>query len=283
MLGEQCRVVKPVVRLDAPATQLKAASFDDLIQSFEMLAAPPGVHPPDAIVSKDFQRNVQRLLVLVPSAGAPPGTWDVGLGPHGDTNSLLRWAEANSYAVAIFAAQALEAKPAEVWDRVLRGSPARCVSVAAVSGSLPLLQAALAPLHPVLYSRFRTLCVVQDQATSNSEASASPTLPAELQSHLANSLVRLPASWAEAEPFLAHQQLFEVLLGREELWQKGEARKYAGFQGLKENDMPGLRRIGLDQRVSRLDRDRHDDELARLLKKNERANQGNDEDEPGVD
>eukprot|EP00913_Durusdinium_trenchii_P016942 g15927.t1 len=69
-------------------------------------------------------------------------------------------------------------------------------------------------------------------------------------------------------------------------WQSLELKKYYGFQGLKENDMPGLKRMGVDQRVQRLDRDRNNDELARLLKKHEEAKskpeEGSDE-EPGID
>lgn len=206
---------------------------------------------------------------------------------------MLAWAEANGYATALFSAAALEAATSEIWDRVLRGSPAGCVTVVVASGMLPVLQAALLPMHPLLFSRFRAVCVVSDSGTGAAPRdwaqrllAEGPEMPDELRGHLRSVLVRIPDPTGLA-PREWHQHVFELLREREDRFQKTEAKKYAGFQGLKENDMPGLRRMPVETRIARLDRDRGNDELAQLLKKHERqAGAGayeSDEEEPGVD
>jgi len=270
--------VRPVIRADEPEGTEDMA-LEDLVAHFGMLRAPPGADPPGAVVTADFQRNSSRLLVLLPAAGAPPGAWDATLGSgHGAAPALLRWAEANGFAAALFLPRAAGAGPPEqLWDRVLRGNPSKCVCVAVARGMLPVLEAALAPLHPVLYSRFRTVVVWDGGGDGVGGAAGSH---AELRAHLSAALVRMPPAWAASEPRVAHQRLFEILVEREERWQRSQVKKYASFQDLKENDMPGLRRISVDKRIERLDRDRGNDELARLLRKHENEDS---EDEPGVD
>jgi len=272
-------VVKPTVRLDEEVAQV--SSFDDLVSSLGVVLAPPGAVQPCAVATEDFPKNCTRLLVLLPSAGAPPGSWDAKAGGgHGDAVPIIRWAQANGYAACLFSAAALAAAPAETWDRVLRGSPAGTVFVLAANGALPTLAAALAPVHPLLYSRVR-LALAPFEGTNSWPPAWPKELPAELVEHLAGIVLRAPAAWAQEEPRAALQLLFELLAIRETRWQQREARKYAGFQTLKENDMPGLKRMGVEQRIQRLDRDRANDELAQLLKRNEKVEE--DGDEPGVD
>jgi len=283
-------VVKPVVRLDEPG-ELGPPTLEYLVERFGMRVAPPNSQSPaPALVSADFPRNVARLLVLVPSSGSPAGAWNA----HEPAAQMLSWAEANGYATALFRAEALEAAPHETWDRVLRGSPAGCVAVVAASGTLPVLQAALLPLHPLLLSRFRAVCAVPEGGAGSEGAPSDfagqwlaelPPGSEELRGHLRAALVRLPAP-AGREPRAWHQHLFELLQEREDRFQRTEAKKYAGFQGLQENDMPGFRRLPMEKRIERLDRDRGNDELARLLHKHERqtgADAHESEEEPGVD
>jgi len=278
-------VVKPVVRLD----EQEEPTLEELAVHFKLLEAPPGVKPPQGLVTPDFQQNSARLLVLLPSAGTPLGAWD----GQGTAAPLLRWAEANGYAVALFSSAALQAAPADVWDRILRGSPARFVGVAVAGDMLPTLLTALSSMHPLLYSRFRAVCVAGGEgpggaapADASQLLATGPQLPEDLRVHLRGAMLRLPPAPAAPDRGSAPQQLFELLLEREDRWQRIEANKYAGFQGLKENDMPGLRRMGVEQRIERLDRDRGNDELARLLRKHEKQAARGDaesEDEPGVD
>jgi len=278
-------VAKPVVRLDE-AEDAGPPSFQKLLARFGMQEGPPGAEPPvPAVVSANFPRNVKRLLVMIPSSGAPPGAWN----GHDSAAQMLSWAEANGYATALFSAQALEASPSEIWDRVLRGSPAGCVTVVVADGMLPVLQAALLPMHPLLLSRFRAVCVPSENGGGSARDFAQrllaqgPAMPDEIHSHLRAVLVRIPSP-VDREPWAWHEHLFELLQEREDRFQKTEAKKYAGFQGLQENDMPGLRRMPVEKRIERLDRDRGNDELARLLRKHEKqAGDGDDEEEPGVD
>lgn len=281
---EQKLVVKPVVRLDEPEYP-QPASFDILIESFGMLPAPPGASQPGALVSPDFQQNSVRLLVVVPSSGTPPGAWD-----SQDTAApLLLWAQANSYAVALFSARSLEAAPEDFWDRILKGSPARFVAVVIGNGMLPIVQAALAPLHPLLISRFRAICVACEGNDIHGLAkllTQGQPMSEQLRNHFSGALMPLPSESRGSAPYMAHQGLFETLLAREERWSRIEAKKYAGFQNLKENDKPGLKRMSVEKRIERLDRDRGNDELARLLRKHEKQAAGapeSDEEEPGVD
>ncbi|CAE8679885.1 unnamed protein product [Polarella glacialis] len=285
--AEKRPVLKPVVRLDGQDNGDKVCTLQELAAFTSLGLAPPGSPEPVAVVSDNFQSNSARLLVVVPSTG-PLGAWDAEVGAGlGAMGPLLSWAEVNGYAVAVFCAQALRAAPAETWDRVLIGSPARCATVLVGSGMLEVLRAALRPVHPLLISRFRTVVVRGSEAVA--DVQASEELPEELRAHLSGAMAFAPLAWDQLEPQVARQRLFELFQEREERWMSLEGMKYMGFQGLKQNDMPGMKRLGVDERIKLLDRDRNDDELARLLKKHDKAKdrgsvaeEGSD-DEPGVD
>lgn len=276
------QVVKPTLRLDeeeAPAV----SSLSDLASLLSLTLAPPGAVEPVAVTTDDFPRNCNRLLLLLPSAGAPSGAWDTSARDgRGSPVPIFRWAQANGYAACLFSAAALEEAPTETWERVLKGSPAGCVFVLAASGSLPTLARALQPIHPLLYSRFR-VALAPFEGPAAWPPAWPADLPAELIEHLAGAVLRAPAAWAKEEPRGVVQLVFECLALRESRYQNAEARKYQGFQTLKENDMPGMKRLGLDERIARMDRDRGNDELAQLLKKHEHGKFDEDELEPGVD
>merc|ERR1712188_186414 len=67
------------------------------------------------------------------------------------------------------------------------------------------------------------------------------------------------------------KEWFERFREVEGKWQEGEAMKLGALAGLKENDVPGLRRVPVDQRVNRINRDRNNDELSRLCQAGEAA------------
>ncbi|CAK0896434.1 unnamed protein product [Prorocentrum cordatum] len=291
------RLCRPTLRAGeayAPAPGAEAAALEECGARLGMAGAPPGADPPLALVSRDFARNSARLLVVVPSAGAPRGVWDAALAEGGvgaaTSPPLLRWAEANGFAVALFCGEGPHGLSPKVWDGVLKGSPAGCASVLVAGGMLPALEAAMDQLHPLLFSRFRSVCVAPslpgggEPSAAPGDGGAAVEVSAELRQHLGKALLRLPPEWARQDAFSAHQQLFEALLRREDFWSQNEAKKYAGFRDLKENDVPGLRRIGIDKRVERITRDRGNDELSQLMRKHERNDAGvGEEDEPGVD
>lgn len=281
--------MKPALRLDEP--DILDASQELLMEKFKMQIAPPNADPPVALVSPNFRQNVQRLLVLVPSRGAPFGSWDTDLpNGRGATVPILQWAEANNYAVAIFSSAALEAAPAEAWDRIVSGTPARHVVIlAAARGSLDLLHAALEPVHELLFARFHMVAMPWEGVTP---ASASPSLasslpkPKALRLHLRAVQMHWPLEWLELEPRLMRQRIFEMFKEKEDVWQAQEANKMMNIRSLKENDIPGLRRVPVDERVARINRDRNTDELSRLCQTNSRQGKGkeeDDEEEPGVD
>eukprot|EP00435_Cladocopium_sp_Y103_P049837 s1260_g15.t1 len=272
------QVVKPIRPLDCKEPCVQAKTLKHLTK-YGLVLAPPGADVPIAVVSSNFETNSSRLLVVVPAPG-DAAIWDPTLGEHGNVAHMMLWAEANGYASAFFSHQALSASPAENWDRVVRGSPARHATVIVASGMLNCLQAALQSVHPLLFSRFRTVCIFGADTLEDFNAQTP-----ELRRHLEGSTVAIPSTWQQLETQVAYQYLFELLRDKEERWHTLELKKYAGFQGLKENDMPGLKRMGVDQRVQRLDRDRNDDELARLLKKHEeaRSKAEDSEEEPGID
>lgn len=273
-------VQHPVLRLDEP--EVLHVSVEDLIGSYQMQAAPPGADPPVALVSPDFRQNAQRLLVLLPAAGAPLGAWDPELeNGLGAAFPMLQWAEANGFAVALFSSAAIAAAPSEAWDRILIGSPAKYVAVAAAGKEgLLTLHAALEPLHALLYGRIR--CVITGAVAMGGEL---PAKPPELRGHLRSVQVQWPEGGCqEMEPRLVRKRLVEIALKREDAVMKQESTKYAGLQNLKENDIPGIRRLNWQQRVERLDRDRNTDELSQLIDKHTKASKGYDEEEePGVD
>mmetsp|Transcript_58104 Transcript_58104/g.101721 ORF Transcript_58104/g.101721 Transcript_58104/m.101721 type:complete len:304 (-) Transcript_58104:69-980(-) len=273
-------VQHPVLRLDEP--DILHASVEDLIGIHQLQAAPPDADPPVALVSPDFRKNSQRLLVLVPSVGAPFGSWDPDLESGcGATVPMMQWAEANGYAAVLFSAAALASAPSESWDRIMMGSPAKYVVVAAAGKEgLLTLHACLAPLHSLLYSRIRTVFT-----GAAALGGALPEKPPELRGHLRGAQVQWPEDgFQQLEPRLVRRRLIELALTREDNWQKQETTKYSGLQNLKENDIPGIRRLDWQQRVARLDRDRNTDELSQLIQKHTRNSNGNnDEEEPGVD
>lgn len=279
-------VAKPALRLDEP--DVLDTSAELLISRFGMQVAPPGADPPLALVTPNYRMGVQRVLVLVPSAGAPFGAWDTDL-PEGRGASvpILQWAEANRYEVALFSSDALAAAPAECWDKVVGGSPSRHVVVlVAARGALELLHAAMAPVHELMFSRIRLISMPWEGAVPGSSlASSLPSKPKPLRAHLRQAQRQWPSEWAALEARVLRQRLFEMLHEREVAWQAEEAAKYGSIGNLKENDVPGLKRINVDTRVARIDRDRNADELSRLIDKHATAGGAidDDEDEPGVD
>jgi len=279
--AQRRQVLKPILRLDTPTVPEKVQTTPELV-AYGLQLAPPGSEVPVAVVSSDFNKNSARLLIVIPGPGAA-SCWDAELEKLGYVEPLFRWAEANGYATAFFSHQALCQSPVDTWDRIVRGSPARHVSVMVAAGMLNVMEAALKQVHPLLFSRFRTVCIHGGDTMEDFASS-----PVELRQHLEATTVVLPSNWEGLERQVALQCLFELLRDREDHWAKLELMKYTGFQSLKENDLPGLKRMGVDQRVQRLNRDRNDDELARLLKKHDKARTdptaeiASDE-EPGVD
>jgi hypothetical protein len=266
------------------------ATAEYLIERFGLIFAPPDANPPIALVTPDFRKNAARLLMLVPSAGAPFGAWDTDLPENrGASVPIIQWALANQYAVALFSAAALEASPADAWDRIIRGSPAHhVVTLVASRGALDQIHSAMAPIHEILYARARVFCMPWDIGLPSSASPSAPTKlpekPKELRNHLRQSQMQWPDEWALLHPHLMRQRLFEMLKEKEDAWSSREANKYSGLQQLKENDIPGLKRLGVDQRVQRLHRDRDKDELAQLINKHATPSAMNDdEEEPGVD
>jgi len=281
-------VVSPIVPIGEP-DPLPATSFEELVEAYPgLMLGPPGALIPHAAVTEDFPRNCKRLIVLVPSPGAKPGSWNADADPEVcSATPILRWAQANNYSAALFSSEALAKDAATAWDHVLRGSPASTVTVLAANGAMPIVGTALAPVHALLFNRFRTFCAPFDGHGNGKAAQWPPAwpqgLPKELSQHLAATAVRAPDAWRGQRAGEVFRGIFEMLALREERWQRREGKKYAGFQNMKENDMPGLKRLGLQERVERLDRDRGDDELARILKRNEKAGDSDGENEPGVD
>jgi len=274
------QVLKPVFRLDeTEESPDRVTSIDELTENLGLMPAPPGASAPKAVVSTDYQLNSTRLLVLVPGVGAPSGSFDPRLGACGSASSLIRWADTNGFSSALFLGQALDSAPATVWEDVLKGSPAKFVVVVVGTDMMPAVEAALSSMHPLLYSRFRVVCTVPSRNGSHGVALSS-SLEEGVKKHLKGAVMHLPSElWNSAgDARSAHQQLFEQVLTRQDKLANVEMKKYGGFQHLKENDMPGLKRLGVEERVAKLDRDRGDDELARLCKAN-----CEDDEEPGVD
>lgn len=283
-LPRQSAVKKPILRLDETRHRAEAKSISELAKLNSYVLAPPGSEHPVAIVTQNFQQVVSRLLIVVPSAGFPASCWDASIGRNLQSiDPILGWAEANGYAVVVFSGEDFQSKPVEAWESILRGSPARSAAVIVASGMLETVIAALTPVHPLLYSRFRTICI----RGADLEKALPSNIPDELQRHLESSQAEIPKHWEDLETQAFCQCLFQFLQEREERWSNVEALKYAGFQDLKENDMPGIKRLGVDDRIKKLQRDRNNDELARLLAKHEKASTNGglqlDEDVPGLD
>jgi len=271
-------VRKPVVRFDGRDS---CDTVEEITSNFGYRCAPPGSEPV-ALVSEDFCRNPTRLLALIPAGGASLGTWDAG---QGVLAQVLAWAEANYYAVVLFSGSAMQEDPANTWDSVTKACPSRYVTVLALRGAMPLLTAALSPVNPLLYSRLRTVCEIWEDDMGGPPDYLAPGLPADLLQQLSTAVVSVPVTWASFEPYAMCQCLFGLLVDREEKFQKAQAKKYDNLTGMKENDLPGFKRLTMDERVGRLNRDRRTDELSRVMKQNEQAMHDGlgDDDEPGVD
>lgn len=286
---EEITLTKPAFRLDEE--QVNDAPPEFFRERFGMEFGPPDADPPIALVTENFRKNANRLLALIPSAGAPFGSWDTSLPDgRGGAVPLMHWAEANNYAVAIFSSDVLRKDPA-AWDRILAGSPARHVVVLVATGELETLHTAMEPVHELLYARTHVVSTPRGLASSATAVLDRPPLPDKpqpLREHLFVAQAYWPEEWAAVEPKDFRQRLFQFLLEKELMWQEKEASKYCGLRNLKENDVPGLRRIGLQERVDRLSRDRNTDELARLIDTHAGQARGElplneDDDEPGVD
>lgn len=276
---------RPKVRkpMAAALTEMESAnsSVEQTLARHELIRAPPNFEPSLAYVSSDYQKNPDRLLVFLPAPGAPFGSWDAG---PGVLSQLLLWADANEYAVAILSAEEMEKDPVNTWDGVMRGNHAKTVTVLVLQGGMGSLHAALLGLDPILYSRLRTVMEVWEQVLP--ETSPAPRLPLELRKKMQTALVSAPPTWAALQPYALCQCFFELLLEREDHFSKAEYQKFSGLSAMKENDLPGVRRVGVDDRVQRISRNRDKDELAKVLTKNEEIHRtGGDEDgeEPGVD
>merc|ERR1712079_430040 len=137
-------------------------------------------------------------------------------------------------------------------------------------------------MHALLFSRFRVVCTAPGKNGGSEGLSQSLTSNPELKKHLNGVLLPLSTElWnVSRDARVAHQRLIEQVLDRQDKLERVEMKKYSGLKNLKENDVPGIRRVGVEERVERLGRDRGDDELARLINKHEHDD---DDDEPGVD
>jgi len=211
----------------------------------------------------------------------------------------LQWAQSNEYAAVLFSASRLAEQPS-LLDEVLAGNFSKRLTVLVARGEMPTLLKFLAPMNSILYARMGSICIQADDGASADAAvdtiTGSAGWPADLGVHLRSSLVQLPTEWAELNAHSMRQSLFMLMAERENRWQEGEALKFAGLSALKENDLPGYKRMPISKRVERLNRDRASDELAQLIDANMEHFKGegaaakalasqpaDDDDEPGVD
>jgi len=230
--------------------------------------APPGQAAPDAWVTLDYPKNPKKLLVLIPSPNDPPGHWakaenspdSAGLGLP-TAPRLLRWAERNGYAACLFAAEALEQDAEGAWIRVFTRNPSRSVYVLTAPGAVASFVACLKEEHPLSYSRIRSLVCTQPGEAQQAMLTAGTDVKAFLKRYVTADLTDQSKT---AETFC--QDCFTLFSGIEKKYQEDEFKKMGALAGLKEFDVPGLRRVPVDQRVSRINRDRDDDELSRLIK-----------------
>merc|ERR1712070_485444 len=124
-----------------------------------------------------------------------------------------------------------------------------------------MLHRALEPVHELLFARFHIVSMPWEGiplpgAATSALASSLPKQPKNLRVHLRTAQMNWPAEWLKLEPFVMRQRLFEMFKEKEDVWQEFEASKYMGIKNLKENDVPGLRRVPVDKRVERINRDR---------------------------
>lgn len=270
-------VAFPVIPVDE--AEIPTWSSEEFAARLELETAPyEAEESPLAFVTKDFKKNGEHLMVLLPSADATLGTWDHTLGGgRGSAVPAVRWAVANGLSVCLFHPRAFGAGFPQAWERVLIGSPAKHVTVLVARGMRPALEAALAPVHTLLLTRFRNVLV---QWGDRSDSAAD--VPDALCAQLASALVQMPAAWTDMGSHAMYQCLYEMLQARADRYSKREATKCDGLRNLKENDIPGLKRLGLAERVNRMDRDRGNDELSRHCQRHGVAGAA-DEEEPGVD
>lgn len=242
---------------------------DALVRMKELLqAAPPGQEEPDAWVTLDYPRNPKKLLVLVPSPDDPPGHWgkshegsvETGLGLP-TAPRLLRWAERNGYAACLFSAKALQRDPHGAWTRVFTRNPSRSVYVLVAPGATDAFVQCVKEEHPLSYSRVRALACTKPQEAELAMSTAGKDVQSLLKRCVAKDLIKED----QAAEVLC-KECFDRFKDIESKWQDGEAVKLGALAGLKENDVPGLRRVPVDQRVSRINRDRANDELSRLCR-----------------
>lgn len=245
---------------------------DALIRMKELLqAAPPGQNEPDAWVSLDYPRNSKKLLVLVPSPDDPPGHWakshessvETGVGLP-TAPRLLRWAERNGYAACLFSAKAMQRDPHGAWTRVFIRNPSRSVYIMTAPGGIDLLVNCVKEEHPLSYSRVRSLASAQADEVEKAILTADTDMKTLLKRCAA------PDFREEGQPAEAFcKGCFAHFQDIDAKWQENEANKLGALAGLKENDVPGLRRVPVDQRVNRINRDRANDELSRLCRAGE--------------
>jgi len=274
-----------IPKLKAGEQYAPTVSSMEELERYGLEPAPPGIQPPWAATTADFKKNPDRLLLIVPSPSASSwGVWDDTLNDEshagrGDVVPLVRWAMANRYAVVLFDGKVFAADPTGKYDMIMKHSPARFVTAIVAVHAQPMFREALKGMHSLLYTRLRTVII------------AGPVTPyedkeSEVTSHLRKSTACVPEPWMRLDAFTMHQCLFEMTEERVDRWTKNEANKYAGFNAMTENDVPGLKRISIETRIKRLDRNRNDDELARLLNRHEQAaglGREEEEEEPGVD
>lgn len=299
----------PTQRLDEDRSAPDSA---DLLtgEAYSMTPAPPDsvITTAKALVSKDYRQNPVRNLVLVPSAGSPLGSFDPAAGERGRTSGFLNWAFANDYAATVFSATALAEEPTTIWDGMLAGNYSRHIIVLVAHGALPLLISVLEPIHSMFYARCRSICIFGDDEVSADAAvnliskagsnKGAEIGPAALAEHLGRTLVQLPSDWTNLDDYDMKHEFFKMLADREDKWASAEGDKLAGLQAMTDNDLTGLKRIGINRRVERVSRDRATDELSVVLDSNLQKHRGENgstkapptkttggllDDEPGVD
>lgn len=202
----------------------------------------------------------------MPSPHDPPGHWakseNCSTGASLPTAPrLLRWAERNGYAACLFSAEALKRDPQGAWTRLFTKNPSRSVYVFAAPDSVAAFVECLKEEHPLSYSRVRSFVCTKPGEVEIAMAKAGADVAKFLQRHAVSDLIE------EDQPAEAFcKRAFDLFQEIEVRWQEGEYKKLGALAGLKENDVPGLRRVPADERVARINRDRNEDELSRLCR-----------------
>lgn len=275
-----------------------AASFppgDALARFGELLIpAPPAVPDPDAWVTCDFRTNVKKCFVLIPSPGAPGGHFGLkGAESVASAPRLIRWAEANGHAACLFSAEALARDPGRAWKRLIPNSGAHSVYIVVAPGAFSSLAAALKTEHALTYTRIRLVVPSRVQDALDVVPRGKPVISEKtplLDDGAGNGLLKnakpestddltdffrrrvawaMPPEWERPDPTdvkVQYDTLFRLFAEVEDAFQEREYQKMDALSNLKENDVPGMRRIAVEDRVQRVNRNRHEDELSRLLK-----------------